>query len=148
MSWFQRLFSFDGRIGRAEYWLDLLIIGVASGVLVLVPLGALKADPSNGAATFALILIRGASWWPYTATMVKLGHDRGYGAVFPIIILAFQTVASLLITSSTIGAAAIIFLIVSGIYVVIDYGIFAGSDARNKYGPGRAEIPDNPPLVL
>ena len=132
MSWFQRLFSFDGRIGRAEYWLDLLIIGVASGVLVLVPLGALKADPSNGAATFALILIRGA----------------GYGAVFPIIILAAQTVASLLITSSTIGAAAIIFLIVSGIYVVIDYGIFAGSDARNKYGPGRAEIPDNPPLVL
>jgi uncharacterized membrane protein YhaH (DUF805 family) len=104
MDWIWYLFSFEGRINRAKYWLAGLIIGcwmVFLMLLLLVPIGYLFGWPENPYFSienvFAIIdpasyrklsrsdistiivnvLTMPLLWWVFVATSVKRLHDRG-----------------------------------------------------------------------
>jgi uncharacterized membrane protein YhaH (DUF805 family) len=81
------LFSFEGRINRAKYWLVALISVIAGMFILMRSLFALAdrvndADPATIATVFPILFyaiaypLIAVSTWIYAATSVKRLHDR------------------------------------------------------------------------
>jgi len=132
------LFSFDGRINRAKFWLGLILGGVIGGLLIGVAMGLVPWDQvitldANGepvldadgnpnmnlsaigplpiALFFGGILL---SLWMSFAVMVKRCHDRGFS-----------------------GWMSLIYLIplAGPIWALIALGIMEGEKGPNAWGP-------------
>jgi uncharacterized membrane protein YhaH (DUF805 family) len=116
------LFSFQGRINRAKFWL----VHVAMWVVVLVVFGAIlgsaamSADPqaalqSVGAVGgIILLVVYIAALWIGLAIAAKRWHDRNKSAWWILIVLV---------------------PVVGGLWYLIECGFLRGTTGANKYGP-------------
>lgn len=135
MSFAAKLFSFEGRIGRGDWWTLgglVMIAQVAISVLVFqaqggfgppVPLDALgkpAADPSafRGAGPLGVLLaimVAGlAGAWPNLALSVKRWHDRDKGAAWVLINFIPW---------------------VGPLWATVELGLLGGTPGGNRYGP-------------
>lgn len=164
MSIADKLFSFQGRLRRRDWWLFVVLLWFASAIvsgvamaamgvslMSLLPMGAAGAGAAvSGAATkvfevqcvvFLLLL------WPGAALGVKRLHDRGKTpwllAVFYVVEIAQQAISFITLqsggnpmTSPTMLRALVsLMLVVVGIWVLIELGFLEGTMGPNKYGP-------------
>lgn len=106
------LFSFSGRIGRAQYWLGYFV-QLALAALAWVCL--LTGQQNQNILFFIIpIIIAPVVLWMALATMTKRYHDRGKSAWW--ILIAFIP-------------------IVGPIWQLIELGLLRGTDGANDYGP-------------
>lgn len=112
MSIFALLFSFGGRIGRAQYWLGYFI-QVALAALSWMCLLTGQRD-ENILLLLVPIILLPVVLWTALAVMAKRYHDRDKSAWW--ILIAFIP-------------------IVGGIWQLIELGLLRGTDGSNDYGP-------------
>lgn len=160
MSLTQKLFSFDGRLRRRDWWLLGIALGVVS-VLVQWAIGTAMgvnvfnpaANTVEGASRTAGIVglaVGLAFLWPSAALSIKRGHDRNRPAWIIILfyVLVFAMQGSGLLFAPAAGATPAelspglmitgllgLLVAVFGIYILIDYGFLDGTAGPNKYGP-------------
>lgn len=115
MNIFALLFSFGGRIGRAQYWLGYFI-QVALAALSWMCLLTGQRD-GNILLLLVPIILLPVVLWMALAVMAKRYHDRGKSAWW--ILIAFIP-------------------IVGGIWQLIELGLLRGTDGSNDYGPDPA----------
>lgn len=149
---FKYLFtSFDGRIGRQQYWLGILALVIASFVLIFV-LGLVLGLflPVALVSLIGTIII----FYPAIALSMKRLHDRDkaanpWGFIFfgPGILMQFMQIMGIGFTAIVIGGETVmipsnglvsIFSIVGGIiglWAIVELGFLKGTDGDNKFGP-------------
>jgi uncharacterized membrane protein YhaH (DUF805 family) len=139
MSWGQFLFSFNGRINRAKYW--LYVVGAFAtitvialfliGITVLSPM--LMMVPSAVAAVIYLALL-----YAGLAVGAKRLHDRNKSAWW---LLAFYLAPALLSGVAGVPDSLGLKLIVGfasmalGIWGFVELGYMSGTVGPNEYGP-------------
>jgi uncharacterized membrane protein YhaH (DUF805 family) len=144
LSW---LFSLERRIGRARYWVSLLIyLGV--GVLAAIAVDATDAIHRYGVLGLIAVVIVAALFLAMiistVAVSAKRFHDRGKTAWLIALAFTINAIGEVIALSNgdprhpnLIGV--LISLGVS-VWLLIDLGIMPGDKGPNRYGPGpRAE---------
>jgi uncharacterized membrane protein YhaH (DUF805 family) len=140
---FNRLYlSTEGRIGRAEFWIGLLIL--AAVVIVLTVVIVAIFGPFSRVAHLLVFLTEVAIAYPCYALFAKRFQDRGrpgtYAAI-PIgifLVIAFLTLLGLTGTETApnaLGTALAFVDLVVGIWILIDLGILPGTPGPNEFGP-------------
>jgi len=122
--------SYQGRIGRAAYWLGYLGLGVVQIVALFVvlrlaggTLAQLELDPDKASpAVFDHVILPVLIVWaillyPQFAISTKRWHDRGKSGWWWLIALV---------------------PIIGGFWVLIEQGFLPGEDGDNYYGPNPA----------
>lgn len=123
----QGLFSFDGRLYRAKFWLIIVVTDIAMfvllGILTAVTGGSLEMGPDGatpsiggggiGGGLVALVIVVAAVWIGL-AVGVKRYHDRGKS-----------------------GWSALIALVpvIGGLWYLVECGFLRGTPAPDVYGP-------------
>ena len=141
--------GFEGRIGRAPYWLGTLAVAAAEWALrwaLGVPLLGNTPDQRLRAVIFAIGLI---SLYPTAAIAVKRLHDRNQPAKYVWLLLAAYSVALLgdlfgyFDDPDRLGYAgwiAIGFVGIVGLAFFIELGFRRGKPGPNQYGPDPLEL--------
>jgi uncharacterized membrane protein YhaH (DUF805 family) len=157
-----KLFSFEGRLRRRDYWLISLVMGVSvflvSDVLRLILFGPAYSIFTAGFGSFGAWaqepgiawLAEGASLatlWPSFALSAKRAHDRGRSARLVIGLLLLAMVYSAITTlapptwfasplTMTIayGAAGLV-MMAAMIYLLVVVGFLDGTPGPNRFGP-------------
>jgi uncharacterized membrane protein YhaH (DUF805 family) len=143
------LFSFDGRINRAKWWLTVLIIVIAWVVVGIVcsilwallgqPIGLIVAGLVGLAAVVGLI-------WASIATGLKRLHDREQSGwwlvVFWLVPTAINMAAIPLAGSMTGNLLSLVAFGIS-IWGVIVLGALKGTTGPNAYGPDPIPVDDD-----
>jgi uncharacterized membrane protein YhaH (DUF805 family) len=112
MDWKYLFTSFEGRIGRQQMWLGiivLIVIGIVASILDLI-LGT-ASDDGIGIISAIVSLI---SIYPSIALYAKRWHDRGKSGWWSLILLV-----------PVIGV----------IWWLIECGFLRGTEGPNQYGP-------------
>lgn len=122
----QSLFSFDGRLNRAKFWLILIATDIAVFVLLAVlvavtggsmTMGEDGSMPSMGGGVIgnlvALVIFVAAVWIGF-AVGVKRYHDRGKSGWWVLIVLV---------------------PVIGGLWYLIECGFLRGTIGPNAYGP-------------
>ena len=119
------LFSFKGRIGRAQYWLASLGMGViwtlVMGLVIammapqLMQASKIPGQPADLPPAFIAAFVAGylPLLWVSLALLIKRGHDRGRSAWWQLLNL----------------------VPLANIWLLIDQGFFRGVDETNQWGP-------------
>ncbi len=111
----KKLFSFEGRIGRASFW------GLSIGGLVPYAVGFALLDGNPGVLRVLLgIVVVIASFISMLATSVKRWHDRNKSGAWVFIN---------------------IIPIIGGIWALIEQGFLSGTYEANSYGPPSSGSP-------
>jgi len=116
------LFSFQGRVNRAKWWLVTIGIVVVELILFTLIGGAsmMSGDPSagmgaigwmGGIVTLVVVIV---AFWVSLAVAVKRWHDRGKSGWWVLI-------------------AAV--PVVGGLWYLIECGFLTGTTGANAYGP-------------
>lgn len=162
MSLKDKIFSFEGRLRRRDYWLISITMGVIvfvlSDVLRLILFGPAYSVFTTGFGSFAAWMqeprvawlaqgVALATLWPSLAMSTKRAHDRGRGArlVIGLVLLNFAYSAittlapatwstSSLAATLTYGAASLIML-AGVIYLLVVVGFLDGTPGPNRFGP-------------
>ena len=109
------LFSFEGRINRAKFWLGVAIIYVVPWLFFIL------AAATNSSFLYILAgLIVILSIWPGLAVSIKRWHDRGKSGWW--ILIGFVP-------------------LIGGIWALIETGFLPGTPGPNEYGPDPLLIP-------
>ena len=117
------LWSFEGRIGRAGFWLGVLCmillamaIGIVATFLGVPPNLTAASDPSQISPAFAAIIGIGsiAILYVQLAICVKRFHDQGKSGWWALI--AFVPV-------------------IGSLWILIELGMLPGDPGPNAYGP-------------
>lgn len=136
--------SFQGRIGRARFWLGTLAVAAVEWALqwmLGVPLLGNTPDQRLRAVVFAIGLI---SLYPTAAIAVKRLHDRNQPGKYVWLLLAAYCVALLGDLFgyfddpdhlSFVGWVAIAFVGIIGLAFFIELGFRRSSPGANEYGP-------------
>ena len=115
------LFSFNGRVNRAKFWL----VGIAVGVAEAIAFGIITAlfgggmDPSTGMPQFSavggilMLIVFIAVFWISLAIGVKRWHDRNKSGWWILIIFV---------------------PLVGGLWYLIECGFLKGTTGANQYG--------------
>jgi uncharacterized membrane protein YhaH (DUF805 family) len=136
INWQWMLFSLDGRLNRAPYWLVPLAMLVALSALCLLIYGLLGVRPAifvgvAGAVVFVIAAI----------TMgVKRLHDRNKSGQWLWLLYgvpaAIDYVGGLLEQSSPgLSLALTIFSLGISVWAIIELGFLRGDDGSNDFGP-------------
>ncbi len=112
MSFVSLLFSLEGRIGRAKYWLGQLVLFVVLFVSWLALIPGLATQ--NIVLLLVPIALLPFSLWMSICVAGKRYHDRGKSAWWILICLI---------------------PIVGGIWQFIELGLLRGDEGTNDYGP-------------
>ena len=160
------LFSFQGRIGRLQYWLGnlaLFLLGVFAFVLVgaqmrhALYLG--KATPETMNALAASSMLAAPIWavmsWSGYAIQVKRFHDRGrtgYLCLVPIVLMFFVIYTLFSKMAENASAPAVIAALMPpigliwlvGLWFFIDLGCLRGVEGPNKYSNPPGTAPSTP----
>jgi uncharacterized membrane protein YhaH (DUF805 family) len=115
------LFSFQGRINRAKFWLINIAVTIVYSAIagVLVGGAAMSADPAEALASMGMIggivslVLFIATVWIGLALAVKRWHDRGKSGWW--ILIAFVPV-------------------IGGLWYLIECGFLKGTTGANTYG--------------
>jgi uncharacterized membrane protein YhaH (DUF805 family) len=113
----QKLFAFDGRLRRRDYW--LLSVGVYLALLFAISLlgvltGADFDDPDDLVAALILFVVGLAALWPSMALTVKRCHDRNQSGWWSLLSLI---------------------PLIGGFWALLNLGIMDGSQGPNRFGP-------------
>ena len=106
-------FSFEGRIGRQQYWLRSLLIW-AVNMVIIIPT-TIAQNASTGVAlglSLVAIAVYLVVFWASLATTAKRLHDRGRSGWFMLI--------------------ALIPLV--GLWLIVEAGFLRGDESPNQYG--------------
>jgi uncharacterized membrane protein YhaH (DUF805 family) len=159
MDWTTLLFSFNGRINRAKYWLAVLIylvVWTAFIALCLIWLGGTSIDNLfSFAGAVLLIWLIGfilliAATWSGLAVGVKRLHDRdksGWWILLfwlgPSILGGWQT------ATPDLGGGFILSLAAAAIaiWAFVELGCLPGTPGPNQYGPDPLGNPAYAPRV-
>lgn len=109
--------SFDGRIGRATYWLKYLVLYLGAYILLMIidNVAGLMIDDGMGggfgmlSSIFSLVGI-----WFSLAAGAKRCHDRGRSGWFQAIVLI---------------------PIIGPIWLLVELGFLKGTEGENRFGP-------------
>lgn len=144
MDWTTLLFSFQGRINRAKYWLALLVYLVLWAAFLLVAVFASAgASLHTAPMTILPLLAMGAalaafSLWSSLATAVKRLHDRNMSAwwVIPFFIIPAALDKAGDHMADTTGATIITLVSAAlGIWAIVETLFLRGTSGANPYGP-------------
>lgn len=151
------LFSFKGRINRAQYWLGNIGVGVGSVLLIFMlamvmgsPTDALgKPDPMAAVRGLALVLLPVSilMGWCGLAIQVKRLHDRGRSGLWSMAPMAPMAMIMItLVTGVTAGTPAptlgaqlqpwLLTIWMINFAFFIDLGCLPSKDGPNKYDGG------------
>ena len=114
------LFSFQGRIGRGQFWIGTLILlafGIVMSILISALGGSMMTNPgaSPGMAAMVLYLVYVVlAIWMGLAIGVKRCHDRGQSGWWMLITLI---------------------PVIGFFWWLINLGILAGDEGDNRFGP-------------
>lgn len=117
---FKYLFtSFDGRIGRQQWWLGTIVLMVASWIIsFVIQMFAGAPDPATGQMNMGALIILLVVMIPFIyasiALSVKRWHDRGKSGWWYLIVLV---------------------PLIGGIWALVENGFLRGTDGPNQYGP-------------
>ncbi len=162
------LFSFKGRINRAQYWLGSLGVGFGAGLLAAMAFVIAMPDPvsmkSSGAGgamllvlLLALVMVLAA--WCGMAIQIKRFHDRGQSGLWSLLPIVpmlgmFSALVSAIMSGATpaeTGAALqpyVLAMWAVNIGFFINLGCLPGTDGANKYdhtpGPSLVFTPRTP----
>lgn len=148
---FKYLFtSFNGRIGRQQFWLGILVLIIVSFVLIAVlgfTIGLFL--PISLVSLIGTIII----FYPSLALSMKRLHDRNKGAnpwayVFfgPGLVVHLMQITGIGFTTSVIfgeevvmhsnGLVTMLTLVGSaiGLWALVEFGILKGTNGDNKFG--------------
>lgn len=164
------LTSFDGRIGRGQFWLGVLLIAVITIILSLIALSlgfgtsvsesgyvvnsaGERRDFSKTSYTvspWAGLVISLLTAWPWIALGVKRRHDRDFSGNDIVAFAALMLLAQLLGVLGTSGffvAALNIVLAIWGICLLVLLGILKGTSGDNRFGQDPLGIAAKPSRV-
>lgn len=138
---FNRLYlSTEGRIGRAQYWLGAIVLGVISIIVTFI-----AARVVGGTAYIVVLLIWQLiiSYLAYNL-MAKRFQDRDKAstyALYAIVALFILSAISLFTTPPPgempggISIVVSLITLVIAIWLLIELGILRGTVGSNQYGP-------------
>ena len=144
------LFAFEGRTGRAGFWLGLAAVLAAA---LAVTLAVVRAFGATGEPTPGLVLLSFLLYfmllWPLTALGAKRFHDRGRPGWLSVVALGppyLLTVADALKLSETgegatwLASALSWAALLAVLWAVVELGFMPGDPDPNRFGPppGRA----------
>ena len=146
MDWRALLFSPNGRINRAKYWLTVLIYLVVWLLFVVVAavlMGGIRAAVVNASSGAGLILgvvgfvlIVGA-FWSGIAVAIKRLHDRDKSGWWLLLFWLGPSVLNGI--GATIGSAGQILFglasVVITLWAFVELGCLQGTEGPNQYGP-------------
>lgn len=159
-----KIFSFDGRLRRKDYWLISISLGMTVFVLTELAIlmifgptqslfgggfGAYQERANNAQAFFVQNLVGLVTLWPALAMSAKRAHDRDKSARLIISLMLGTFVASyapawLWMTypvemASPPGVAGYLVFsvvsLVSSIYIFVVVGCLDGTPGPNRFGP-------------
>ena len=117
---FKYLFtSFDGRIGRQQWWLGTIVLMVASWIIsFVIQMFAGAPDPATGQMNMGALIVLLVVMIPFIyasiALSVKRWHDRGKSGWWYLIVLV---------------------PLIGGIWALVENGFLRGTEGPNQYGP-------------
>ncbi|KSB88435.1 hypothetical protein AS593_05235 [Caulobacter vibrioides] len=128
----KKLFGFQGRLRRRDYWLFTIAIGVLNIALLFGLsgiLGVAYTDPWMQAVSLITA-------WPGIAVMVKRLHDRNRSGWFALIawVPSLTALALIPFANQTYLMVNSIFSALVGIWILVDLGILDGTKGPNRYG--------------
>ncbi|WP_284311012.1 DUF805 domain-containing protein [Labrys miyagiensis] len=131
MTWQNKLFSFQGRVTRKDYWLYHLglilgIVALSIGI-GLVSTGLGGRDPESPAFVVAAVAFL-ICLWPFWAVGVKRCHDRGKSGWWYL-------------GWSVGGAIPYVGFLIS-LWALVELGFLDGTQGANEYGPSPKGIGD------
>jgi uncharacterized membrane protein YhaH (DUF805 family) len=147
MNWGNLLFSYEGRINRAKFWLAVLVYFVASIVAAIVGLGISDA--------VGQLLINGVSLVAFVSGIfvaIKRLHDRDRSGwwlllfyIAPSVLLAIGIIwaVAAIVAGSSGGIGWLIILagFAVGIWGFVELGCLRGTIGPNQYGPDPLMLP-------
>ena len=119
--WKRFLLSFDGRIGRYDYWMRFYI----PYTVIMIILGLLESYGPEQAPFFSFVFLIAASW-PSLAVGIKRCHDRNRSGWFLLIGLI---------------------PIIGSIWLLIELGFLRGTIGPNRYGPDPVPVMTAPAIL-
>ncbi|XTZ38300.1 DUF805 domain-containing protein [Salmonella enterica] len=132
----QWLFSFKGRIGRRDFWVWIVLWGLAMTALFA---GANGGMLDYQTAAFILVCLI----WPTACVVVKRLHDRGrHGAWSLLLILAWMLLSGHwdMLNTTLQWAVGRFIPVVIIVMLIIELGAFIGTQGENKYGKETQEV--------
>jgi len=111
-------FSFEGRIGRKDYWLKFVLPYLGISIVTAILDGAagtyVAVDPATGEGIGLISLFAGlALIWPSLAAGAKRCHDRNRSGWFQAIVLI---------------------PIIGALWLLVELGFLKGTDGENRFG--------------
>jgi uncharacterized membrane protein YhaH (DUF805 family) len=113
MDWRQFLFSFQGRVGRQQYWL-MVVLTVPFAIAAAIINGGIRHDPSETPGVLLLLPMV----WPAFAVTIKRWHDRDKSGWWILINLI---------------------PVVGDFWSLIENGFLKGTPGENRFGPDPLE---------
>lgn len=152
MSWGEIFFGFHGRINRKTFWFASVLVNIA-GLLFIALLAYLATGnpispdvwrtPADKAGLWAPVWLASFAFlaWPLTALAVKRLHDRDRPAWLWYAYYGLTVVFSLPPMKNASGAelspaagAAMIVLLIFGIFVFFELAVLRGTVGPNQHG--------------
>lgn len=140
----------DGRIGRKQWWMGLLIIiavAIVVSIILAIISGGNVAIMAWGGFIVSLVLL-----WPSYCIGLKRRHDRDNDGKDLIALIAVSVLLNLLqvlgvgVTTMDVNGTAVPvpdmwLMVIQGvvflfaIYMLVQVGFLKGTDGPNRYGP-------------
>jgi uncharacterized membrane protein YhaH (DUF805 family) len=128
------LFGFQGRIGRGQFWVTILIFFFAALIVAAVHYALQSFYFTLAVAVIAC----GPAFICVIAAGIKRLHDRNRSSVW---LLVFYPVPPIVLTAANLIESGVIQTVLSFvgflslIWTVIELGCLRGTVAGNRYGP-------------
>jgi uncharacterized membrane protein YhaH (DUF805 family) len=164
MSLRDKMFSFDGRLRRADYWFISICLGVSTFVVTEVLIWnlfgrdysllsghLLTASQLRVSAFWPVIvqmLLSGATLWPALAMSAKRAHDRNKSArlILALVVVVWANgFAQILLPNSAEAAEPLpiylaslawnVLMFAASVYLFVVVGCLDGTRGPNRFGP-------------
>jgi len=139
----------DGRIGRQDFWIGMVILIVANIVLGFIAgLVGWAAAGIWGAAILAG-LVGLAMTLPAYFLLVKRSNDRDYPQTYVQALMALNIAFQIknMVIPIEVGGPSLLSMLfslaiaVAGLWALVDLGFFQGTRGPNRYGPDPLSVP-------
>jgi uncharacterized membrane protein YhaH (DUF805 family) len=139
------LFSFQGRVNRAKYWLVALIylaVFIVCFILTFIGLGISSVISSTGALisyllVAILVIVSLLAIWSSIAVGIKRLHDRDQSGWWMLVFWGVSTIVSLLQETAAMPSSKLILGIGSlavTVWIIIELGCLRGTRGPNRFG--------------
>lgn len=152
MSIAKLMFSFEGRIGRAAFWVAIIIYSIASRIVFSSAISAKGASWASLGVVGIILLVLS---WPAYAVMAKRFHDLDLSGWWGLVTLCplvaiFAFAFGMGFGTNSMPSASVVMMVLSalcligtvwGIWLSIKLYFFPGNSGPNRFG-----LPPAPPL--